>query len=119
MLRGIRGATTVDHNTQEDILDRTCELLKVIIERNSIEKDNIAGIIFTATKDIDAVYPARGARMMGFTDVPLMCLSEMEVLGSLGMCIRVLIQLNTEKKNSELIHVYLRGAKVLRPDLNT
>ncbi len=118
MLRGIRGATTVNNNTQDDIFKETCDLLKDIIDRNAIDKESIAGY-FLPRQKIRCGLSASGARTMGFTDVPLMCLNEMEVAGSLRMCIRVLVQINTEKKNSELKHVYLKGAKILRPDLNT
>lgn len=117
MVRGIRGATTVDNNTEEDIFKETGALLRAIITENEINRDDMVAITFTATGDIDRAYPAKAARMMGFTDVPLMCLNEMNVPGSLEMCLRVLVLFNTHKNNSQLRHVYLKGAKALRPDL--
>jgi chorismate mutase len=116
-VRGIRGATTADANTREDILSRTKELLDSIIERNRIEIADIASVIFSVTGDLDAGYPAVAAREMGWRFVPLFCTMEMAVPGSLARCIRVLMHVNTEKRQNELSHVYLNGAKKLRPDL--
>lgn len=116
--RAIRGAITVNENSRDDILESTKLLLKEIIKQNNIEKCDIISIIFTATKDIDAVYPAVAARELDITDIALLCMQEMYVRGSLEKCIRVLFHINTEASNDQLRHVYLRGAKVLRPDLN-
>nr|BBH88511.1 hypothetical protein KTC_32620 [Thermosporothrix sp. COM3] len=115
--RGIRGAITVEHNDREAILSATTELLQAIKEQNKLQPDDIASIIFTLTEDLDAVYPALAAREMGWTQVPLMCAREIPVPGSLSKCVRVLVHINTELSNSELRHVYLRDAVVLRPDL--
>jgi chorismate mutase len=119
--RGIRGATTVGRNQTKEILEATRTLLQAIVEKNRISADdvakNIVSVIFTTTADLDAVYPAVAAREMGWTDVPLLCMQEMHVEGSLRQCIRVLIQWNTERMQSEMRHVYLGGAQLLRPDL--
>jgi chorismate mutase len=117
LVRALRGAITVDNNDASDILSATAELLNEIIRRNDINRDDIISIIFTVTRDLDAAFPAVAARQMGLTDVALMCTNEMHVKGSLEKCIRILMHINTEKRNSDLKHVYLRGAKVLRPDI--
>lgn len=116
-VRAIRGATTINNNTTGEIIKETKILLKKIVEDNNIKKDDIISVIFTATRDIDAVYPAVAAREMGWTDIALMCAREMEVPGSLKMCIRVLIHVNMDIPNDRIKYVYLNGAKVLRPDL--
>ncbi len=116
-VRGIRGATTAEANTKEEILLRTRELLDSIITRNRLEIAEIASVIFSVTSDLDAAYPAAAAREMGWKLIPLFCTMEMAVPGSLARCIRVLVHVNTEKRQDEMSHVYLYGAKKLRPDL--
>ena len=117
--RGIRGATTVDANEREAILTATRELLALLIRRNAIERADIASVIFTVTRDIDAEFPALAARQLGWADVPLLCGYEIEVPGSLPLCIRVLLHWNTDKPADEVHHVYARGAERLRPDLES
>ena len=116
MVRGIRGATTADANTREAILAAANELLEAVIEANGVQRDHIASVFFTTTPDLNAEYPAVAAREAGWLDVPLLCGHEMNVPGSLPMCLRVLLHVNKEKSPKELAHIYLRGAKVLRPD---
>lgn len=115
--RALRGAITVENNIREDILEGTTLLLKEIIVRNSLITDDMISVIFTATPDLNAVFPAVAARELGITNVSLLDMQELYVPGSLPKCIRILLHFNTEKKNNELKHVYLRGAAVLRPDL--
>lgn len=115
-LYAIRGATTVDENTADQILERTTSLLETIIEKNKIHYEDIVSIIFTGTRDLDAQYPALAARKMGMVDVPLFCCQEMYVKGSLEKCIRVLMHIQVPEPR-EIKHVYLEKAKVLRPDL--
>tara|TARA_Y100000588_G_scaffold275964_1_gene292318 strand:+ start:2358 stop:2783 length:426 start_codon:yes stop_codon:yes gene_type:complete len=117
MVRGIRGATTVETNTREEIIEATSELLSAIVELNMIEHDRVASIIFTTTVDLNAEFPAVAAREAGWTDVALQCMHDMNVPGSLERCLRILMHVNTELSNAELQHVYLRGARQLRPDL--
>ncbi len=117
MVRGIRGATTVDSNSREGILEATRELLAAIVEANQIEHDHVASIIFTTTVDLNAEFPAVAAREAGWTDVALQCMHDMNVPGSLARCVRILMHVNTERSNSELQHIYLRGARRLRTDL--
>lgn len=117
MVRALRGATTVNNNDSNEILEETKILLTDIVEKNNINEDDVISIIFSVTKDLNAAFPAVAARKMGWTNVALFCTNEMDVPGSLSKCIRVLLHINTEKGNKELTHVYLNGAKILRPDL--
>ncbi len=115
--RGIRGAICVDINDAGAIVAATRELLERIVAANSVAAEDIAAVIFTATPDLDAAYPARAARDMGWTAVPLMCMQEMAVVGSLPRCIRVLVLWNTDRPADQIRHVYLGKARTLRPDL--
>ena len=114
--RGVRGATTVTSNDKEEMLAVTRELLYLIIRANQMETEDIASAIFTTTQDLNATYPALAARQMGWYDIALMCGHEMSVPDGLPMCIRVLIHWNTTQTQKEIVHVYLREAKSLRPD---
>jgi chorismate mutase len=115
--RGLRGATTVEENGSQAILDATIELLQALIHSNDLRPEDVASAIFTVTTDLDAAYPARAARELGWTDVALMCATEVPVPDSLPRCIRVLIHCNTTRAQNDMKHIYLRGATVLRPDL--
>lgn len=114
--RAIRGATTVESNTAEDILEATDELLQTILALNDVAPDDMVSIIFTTTTDLNATFPAVAARSMGLDQIPLMCAHEMNVPGALDMVVRVMMHINTEKPASEITHVYLRRAKELRPE---
>lgn len=114
--RGIRGAITVDTNTGEAILQAATELLSQMVAANDVRPEEVATVFFTTTRDLNADFPALAARRMGWNDVALLCAHEMDVPGSLPMCLRILLQVNTEKQAEEIVHVYLRGAQVLRPD---
>ncbi|GBD20353.1 chorismate mutase [Thermomicrobium sp. CFH 73360] len=116
LCRGIRGATTVDGNTAEAIVSATRELLLALVEANQIDPDQIASIIFTTTRDLNATFPAVAARQLGWVHVPLLCAHEMDVPGAPRGVVRVLMHVNTEKSPREIRHVYLRGARVLRPE---
>jgi chorismate mutase len=117
LTRGVRGATTVQANTREAILEATRELLEAMVQANEIDTDKVASAFFTVSPDLNAEFPALAAREMGWTHVALLCGHEMAVPGSLKMCLRILLHINTEKRPDELTHVYLKGAKVLRPDI--
>lgn len=117
LTRGVRGATTVEANTPEAILEATKELLAAMLKVNEIDVEYVASAIFTATPDLNAEFPALAAREMGWTGVALLCGHEMNKPGSLPMCLRILLHVNTEKPAREIKHVYLRGARVLRPDI--
>jgi chorismate mutase len=117
-LRGIRGATTVERDEPELILEATKELLEEILRANDItDFEPIAGIFFTTTPDVCSTFPAEAARKLGMTTVPLMCNQEIPVPNRLGKAVRVMLQLNTQKSQAEMKHIYLREAKSLRPDL--
>lgn len=114
--RGIRGATTAAANTAEDILEATQELVEVLIGLNDLRTEDIASAIFTTTPDLTAMFPASAARSFGWTEVPMVCSHEMAVPGALEKAVRVLVHVNTTKSTSEIRHVYLKGAKQLRPE---
>lgn len=114
--RGIRGATTAPLNTAEDILEATRELVVALRELNGIEPEDIASVIFTTTTDLTATFPALAAREVGWTEVPLICTHEMDVPGALRQAVRVLLHINTTRSASEVRHVYLKGARQLRPE---
>lgn len=118
-VRGIRGATTVENNEENEILAATSELLDQIIAENSIIPEEIASVFVTVTTDLTATFPAKAIRAMsGWELVPLMCSLEVPVAGSLPLCIRLMVMVNTEKKQDEIVHVYLKEAMRLRPDLS-
>ena len=112
--RGIRGATTADENTDTAIYAATRELLSRMIEDNDIAEENIAGVHFTLTPDLNAAYPAAAARQLGWTSTALMCSQEIPVPGSLPRCVRIMVLYNTEKSQQEIVNVYLKGTEVLR-----
>ncbi len=116
LCRGIRGATTVEANSGEAILEATAELLAAMVKANEIEAEDVASAFFTTTPDLNAEFPALAARRLGWDDVPLLCGHEMAVPGSLPMCLRILLHVNTDKTAAQIVHVYLRGASALRPD---
>lgn len=116
--RGVRGATTVESDDRDEILNATRQLLAILIRRNGIESPDIASALFTVTSDLTAEFPALAARQLGWIEVPLLCGYEISVPGSLPLCIRVLVHWNTTKDQSEIEHVYLHGAEKLRPDLS-
>jgi len=116
--RGVRGATTVEQNSRDAILKATRQLLALIIRRNDIDSADVASAVFTVTRDVNAEFPALAARQMGWLDVPLLCGYEVEVPGSLGLCIRILLHWNTTKSQKDIHHVYIHKAIALRPDLS-
>ena len=113
--RGIRGATTVEHNEREEILAATKELLELLIQKNDLRTEDIASAIFSMTRDLDAEFPAVAARMLGWTETALLNACEIPVPNSLGKCIRVLLHVNTTRSAAEIQHVYIRKAVSLRP----
>ena len=114
--RGVRGATTIHIDTPEEVLKATRELLALLIRLNEIDPADVASVIFTTTPDVTSAFPAMAARQLGWLDVPLLCTHEMSVPGSLQKCIRILLYWNTDKRQSEVQHAYLRDARSLRPD---
>lgn len=117
-VRGIRGATTVSDDNAESILEATRELLEEIIRLNDLKDfGEIVSAVFTTTPDLTSVFPAEAARGLGMNLVPLLCASEIAVPNAMNRCVRVLLHVNTERTQQEMVHVYLREAKRLRPDV--
>jgi chorismate mutase len=114
--RGVRGATTVDANTAEDILETTTDLLEALIRLNDIAPDDVVSAIFTTTPELTASFPALAARNLGWTEVPLLCSHEMNVPGALTGVVRILLHVNTTRPVAEVRHIYLRNARALRPE---
>ena len=119
MLRGIRGATTVDIDEPPQILDATEDLLREIVRRNALCPEDIASTLFTVTPDLTSEFPAVAARRMGWNLVPMLNFTEIGVPDGLPRCIRVLVHVNTTRAQHEVIHVYLKAARALRPDLSS
>jgi chorismate mutase len=116
-IRGIRGAVTVEFDDPHAICDATKRLLTCMIEQNQIELDDIASVLFSVTPDLRAAFPALGAREMGWVHIPMLHFTEIDVPGALPRVIRVLMHVNTTRSQQEVEHIYLDGARVLRPDL--
>jgi chorismate mutase len=116
-VRALRGATTVDADTVEQVALRVKALVTAMLDRNGVDKADLISVLFTATPDIHSVFPATVARDLGLGDVPLLCAQELDINGATPYCIRVLVHLSTERARDELHHVYLEGARNLRDDL--
>lgn len=114
-VRALRGATTVDEDTIEQVTERTQALLAAMVKRNGVDHATVISVLFTATDDIHSMFPATAARVVGFGDVPLLCARELDINGAQPRCIRVMMHLETS--NEELHHIYLEGARGLRDDL--
>ena len=117
LVRGIRGAITADSNTKEEIIEKAKELLITLKKENDFKIEDIVSIFFSVTPDLNAAFPAQAARELGWNRVPLFDIQEIEVPGSLPKCIRILIQINCQKSQTEIKHCYLRRAETLRKDL--
>ena len=118
-LRGIRGATTAEANEEQAILEATGELLQEMVRRNQVELPDVAGVFFTVSPDLNATFPARAARDLGWAAVPLLDSQEVAVPWGMKRCIRILVLVNTSRTQQEVQHVYLREAAALRPDLGS
>ena len=119
-VRGLRGAINVEQNSAEDILEATRELLVELLRANEIEEfREIASAVFTTTADLNAAFPAEAARELGMNQVPLLCATEINVPGAMPLCIRILLHINTDKSQADMVHVYLRDARNLRPDVSS
>jgi chorismate mutase len=116
-LLALRGAITCDEDTKDEIDVKTQTLVREMLERNDVEHDDLVSIIFTATDDLTATFPATAARALGLGDVPLLCMRELGVTGAMPHCIRVLMHLYTDRPREKLRHVYLGAARALRDDL--
>ena len=116
-VRAIRGATCLTANNAEEMNEAVAELIDHIMMRNGIRSAQVISIFLTGTPDLTCAFPAAGIRTHGLTDVPLMCAQEMDVVGALERVVRIMTHVETELDRSEVQHVYLRGAEVLRADL--
>jgi chorismate mutase len=116
-VRAIRGATTVESDRAEEIRDATQALLREMCARNAIVPQDVISAIFTVTHDLRSDFPARAARELGWVDVPLLCMVEIDVPNALPHCVRVLLHIESSRARAEIEHVYLKGARALRPDL--
>lgn len=116
-LVSVRGAITVENNSKDEIIEATKNMLDEIIEKNEIEVCDLVTLIFTMTRDLDKVYPAVAGRELGIVNASLMCVDELYIEGSLEKCIRVMVQFYSNKSQKDVKHIYLKGAKFLRPDL--
>jgi chorismate mutase len=116
-VRAVRGATQVDANDRDAVIEGAAELVRAVLTRNEIDPAELISVIFTATPDLTAEFPAYAARAMGITDVPLLCASEIDVAGAMPRVIRLLAHVETNRSRAEIRHVYLHGAAALRSDL--
>lgn len=117
MLRGVRGATNVTANKPEEIFERVAELLTAMTSENAIDIEDIGAVIFSSTPDLNAAFPAAGARKLGWTQVPLFGTQEIECPEALPLCIRALILWNTDVRQQDIKHIYLHDAVILRQDI--
>lgn len=117
LVRGIRGAITVTADQRQAVIEATYELLLKIQSENNFNTEDIVSVLFTVTPDIKSVFPAEARRLLGWDSVPLMCFQEIEVENALPLCIRVLVHINCDKKQTEIKHIYLENAVTLRKDL--
>lgn len=116
-VRALRGATTLDRDEREHLLERTQELIHTLFERNALGEDDLVSIVFTATGDVHSAYPAEAAREAGITHVPLLCARELEIDGGIPRCIRLLVHAYSDRPVRDMRHVYLHEARQLRTDL--
>lgn len=116
-VRAVRGATQVAGNTRDEILAGSSELIIEVLRRNGLSHESLISVVFTATPDLNAEFPAYAARQLGYTDVPLLCSTEINVPGAMPRVLRLLAHVETDKRRAEILHVYLHGAAGLRRDL--
>lgn len=116
-VRAVRGATTLDADDRDQLIERTQELMHEVFERNELSEDDLISIVFTATDDLHCGFPAEAAREAGITHVPLLCARELDIEGGVERCVRILVHAYTDRTPLELRHVYLHDASQLRTDL--
>ena len=117
-VRAVRGATQLDEDSREHMLDRVAELVTDVMAANDLAVDDFISIIFTATSDLVSEFPAYAARQLGFSDVPLVCARELEIEGSMPRVVRLMAHVETDLPRADVTHVYLHGAANLRRDLS-
>ena len=116
-VRALRGAITLEEDSRAQVMERTARLLREMMERNEVGKEDLISIFFTATEDIRSEFPAAAARAIGISDVPLLCARELDIDGAVALCVRVMMHMTSDKPAADLRHVYLEGAEPLRTDL--
>lgn len=119
-LRAIRGAITVDEDTSDQVVAATKRLIEEMVSRNGLQKEDLVSMLFTCTSDLRSEFPAAGARQMGMSDVPMLCATELDIRDSplaVARCIRIMMHVYTDRDYTSVRHVYLEGARHLRPDL--
>ncbi len=116
-VRALRGATCLQRDNAAEMTEAVTELLQELLERNEITEDDFVSIIFTSTTDLHCAFPATAARSLGFAEVPLLCAQELDVPGALPRVVRVMAHVEMDRAKSDIVHVFLRGAQVLREDL--
>ncbi len=116
-VRAVRGATQLESDTRDHMLDRVAEMVRDVMEVNDLDVDDFISIVFTATADLHSEFPAYAARQLGFDDVPLICARELEIEGSMPRVVRMLAHVETPLERPAVTHVYLHGAAALRRDL--
>jgi chorismate mutase len=116
-VRAVRGATQLDTDEREHMLERVAEMVTDVMTSNGLEVDDFISVIFTATSDLVSEFPAYAARQLGFGEVPLICARELEIAGSMPRCVRMMAHVETDLPRADITHVYLHGAATLRSDL--
>lgn len=116
-VRAVRGAIQAGADDRDAIIEATAELVRAVLDRNALDPRDLISVVFTATPDLTAEFPAYAARAIGITDVPFLCATEIDVPGSMPRVVRLLAHVETDRPRDELRHVYLRGAAALRTDL--
>jgi chorismate mutase len=116
-VRAVRGATQLEVDERDHLLERVAELVTEVLRTNKLDNDDLISIVFTATSDVHSEFPAYAARLMGMTDVPLLCARELEIGGSMPRVIRLMAHVDTDLSRDDITHVYLHGAAALRRDL--
>ena len=117
-VRAIRGATTLDADTREQMIERVTSLLADMFSRNHVDLDDVISIFFTATDDLHCMFPAEAARTMGLADIPLMCARELDITGGMPRCVRVMAQVESSQPRAAVEHIYHGEARSLRPDIS-
>lgn len=116
-IRAVRGATQLDVDEADHLLERTAELMQAVLKRNDLTSDDVISIILTATSDVSSAFPAAAVRALGITDVPMLCAQELDIAGAMPRVVRMMAHVETPRPRHEIRHVYLHGTSVLRDDL--
>ncbi len=117
VVRAVRGATQLEVDEREHLLERVAELIRAVLDANELSTDDLISVLFTVTPDLSSEFPAVAGRQVGLVDVPLICAMEIDVPGALPRVVRMMLHTETTRKRDEIQHVYLHGAVALRPDL--